>query len=107
MSTRDSQRQHLSAAGNNTRRTQGGISRDTGGATVVSADISFSASQTIALSGSGLAALAVGDIIEVRGSPLNSREWRVNTTGLGFITVRPAMVTNESAGPVITITRKG
>jgi hypothetical protein len=107
MTTRDSQRQHLGAAGNNTRRTQGGISRDKGGATVIGTGISFTGASTIADSGNGFGAIQVGDMIEVRGSPLNSREWRVNTAAAGSITVRPQMITSESAGAVITVTRKG
>lgn len=106
MSTRDSQRIEEGAGLNNTRRSQGNISRDPGGATVVGTGISFTGNSTIADSGNQLGALAVGDIIEVRGSPLNSREWRVNTASAGSISVRPQMITSESAGASITITRK-
>jgi hypothetical protein len=106
MSTRTSQRVDRGASGNLSRRSQGRISRNPGGATVVGTGISFTAPGTIADSGNGLAAFGVDAQIEVRGSPKNSRVYDVVTSSAGSITVRPAMVTNESAGASITITRK-
>lgn len=107
MTTRTTQRRHEGAALNATRRSQGKISRDRGGAVVQGTTISFSAASTIADSANQLGALAVGDVIEVRGSPGNSREWRVNTAGAGSISVRPAQIVSEGAGAAITIVRKG
>jgi len=105
MSTRTRQTQPLGAAGNSTRRTGGVIERDPGGATVKGTGISFASASTIADTGNQLGVLAVGDRIAVRGSPLNSREWRVNSLGAGSIAVRPQMVQTENAGANITITR--
>jgi hypothetical protein len=106
MSTRTSQRVDRSASLNTTRRSQGRISRDQGGATVVGTGISFTAPDTIADSGNGLAAMGVNAQIEVRGSPKNSRVFDVVTSAAGTLTVRPALVTSEAAGASITITRK-
>lgn len=105
MSTRKSQRVDRGASGNSSRRTQGRISRDKGGATVVGTGISFTGPATIADSGNGLAAMDVNASIEVRGSARNSRVFNVVTSAAGTLTVRPALVTSESAGPSITITR--
>jgi len=106
MSTRNGQRSEQSASLNNTRRTQGRTSRDKGGATVISTGISFVAGSNIVDSNDGFGALSVGDRIEGRGSPRNSREFRVHTAAAGTIAVRPQLVTSEDAGATITITRK-
>lgn len=106
MSTRTSQRVDRSASLNQSRRSQGRISRDLGGATVVGTGISFTGPDTIADSGNGLAAFGVNAQIEVRGSAANSRVFDVVTSAAGTLTVRPALVTTESAGASITITRK-
>lgn len=106
MSTRTSQRLGRSASLNDSRRTQGRISVDKGGATRTATTISFTGPGTIADSGNGLAAFGVNAQIEVRGSPKNSRIFRVTASAAGSLTVQPAQVTTESAGASITITRK-
>lgn len=107
MPTRNGQSTHLGASGNSTRRTQGKTSRDKGGATVIGTGIAFVSSSTITDSGNGFAAIAVGDMIDVRGSPKNSRAWRVSgKASNGQISVRPQHVQSEAAGVSITITRK-
>lgn len=107
MSTRNGQNTHLGAAANNSRRTQGRTSRDKGGATIIGTGIAFVSSSTITDSGNGFAAITVGDMIEVLGSPLNSRLWHVaGKSSDGQIAVRPQLVQSEIAGPSITITRK-
>ena len=105
MSTRKSQRVDRGAAGNSSRRSQGRISRDKGGATVVGTGISFTGPATIADTGNGLAAFDVNARIEVRGSARNSRVFDVVTSAAGTLTVRPSLITSEVAGPSITITR--
>ena len=102
MSSRTMQTQALGASANNSRRTQGSVSRDPG-AIVIGSGISFTAGATIADSGNGLAIFTVGRLIEVRGSPLNSRTYRVETSAAGSLTVSPARVSTEGAGATITI----
>ena len=47
----------------------------------------------------------VGDRVEVRGSPANSRVYKLTAASAGSLTVVPAVVTSESAGPTITVRR--
>lgn len=67
--------------------------------------ISFAAPATIADSANGLGAIPVGALIEVRGSPRNSRKFVVATSAAGALTVTPALITNEAAGPAITVAK--
>lgn len=106
MSTRKSQRNDRSAGVNDTRRTQARITRKDGaGGILVGTGISFTSSNTIADTGNGLALFNVGARIRIRGSAKNSRAFDVVTSAAGTLTVRPATVTTEAAGPTITITR--
>ena len=105
MSTRRTNGRPLSAAGNMTRRDSRTSNRNPGaGTTRTATTISFTGPGTIADSGNGLARFIVGQRIMVRGSPRNSRVWTVATSAAGSLTVTPALVTTEAAGPSITIT---
>jgi len=96
----------LSAAGDMSRRSQTTFSGDGGAGNTTGNTISFTAPATIADSGNGLGWVRAGDLIGVRGSATNSRRWRVTTAAAGSLTVTPAVVTNELAGAVITLTRE-
>jgi len=107
MSTRKSQRHDRSASINRTRRPQSKITRKDGvGGIVVGTGISFTNPGTIADSGNQLALFPVGCAIQVRGSAKNSRRFNVTASAAGSLTVTPATVTSEGAGPTITITRE-
>lgn len=71
--------------------------------TIRGTDISFTNPVTIASAGSGFGRLAAGSIITVLGSPLNSRDYVVETASASSITVSPAIVSTESAGATIQI----
>lgn len=71
--------------------------------TIRGTDISFTNPGTIASAGSGFGRLAAGSIITVIGSPLNSRDFVVETASAASITVSPAIVSTESAGATIQI----
>ncbi len=71
--------------------------------TIQATDISFTSPATIASAGSGFGRLAVDSIITVLGSPLNSRDFVVETASAASITVSPAVVSTESAGATIQI----
>jgi hypothetical protein len=103
MSSRVKQTVGASAAGNESRRGQSKIERDPGAGNLQATTISFTSPGTIADSGSGLGLYAVNDVIDVRGSARNSRLWTVATAGAGSITVTPALITTESAGPTIIL----
>ena len=83
--------------------TQSRIERDPGGRVRQATTISFSAPATIADSGNGLGGFVVRQRIEVRGSPRNSQVYAVQTRAAGSITVLPAFIVTESAGPLITV----
>ncbi len=85
------------------RRVQSRLERDRGGTIVTATTISFTNPGTIADSGNGLAIFAVGQRVEVRGSARNSRVFTVTASAAGSLTVVPAVVTTETAGPLITI----
>jgi len=107
MSTRKSQRNDRSASINGTRRPQGKFQRKDGaGGVVTGTGISFTNPGTIADSGNGLALFPVGCAIQIRGSAKNSRRFNVTASAAGSLTVIPATVTSEVAGPTITITRE-
>lgn len=92
-----------SASLNDTRSKTRYASQDAGGLNEVGTDISFTASNTIASAGNGFPTIAAGSNIEVVGSPLNSRIWKVVTSAAGSITVEPAQIQTESAGAKINI----
>lgn len=81
-----------------------GITRLAGNRRVSGTTISF-ASNTISDSGSGLAAFAVNDVIEVRGSASNDGEYFVTSVAAGALGVHPALTT-ESAGATVELRRK-
>lgn len=71
--------------------------------TIRGTDISFTSPGTIASAGSGFGRLSVGSIITVIGSPLNSRDYLIETASAASITVSPTIVSTESAGATIQI----
>lgn len=74
--------------------------------TFVSSTVSFDTSDDIHdFAGNGLAFVETDDFISVTGSSGNSRVYRVNSAAADHLTVRPASVGIESAGPAITIVR--
>jgi hypothetical protein len=106
MTTRVEQTRAEGAAANLSRRTMGLVERDPqGGLIVRGTTISFTNPGTIADSGNGLGSLIVGDRIEVRGSPANSRVFTLTAAAAGSLTVVPAVVTSEVAGPTIIVRR--
>lgn len=92
-----------SASLNDSRRRVNGGTQDKGGLNVQGTDISFTASDTIGSAGSGFPSFSVGSNIEVMGSALNSRTFKVVTASASTITVEPALVQAEIAGPFIDI----
>lgn len=107
MSTRRPQCMGFSAALNTTRQSQGRISRDLGGATVTAATISFSQFSTVTDSANGFGAIAVNDMLQIRGPTLNARTWRVHgVASTGQFAVRPLHILTEAAGATFTVTRK-
>ena len=107
MTSRLSQTAGLSAAGERSRRTHSVIERDAGAGNYEATTISFTNPGTIGDSANGLGVYQVNDTIDVRGSAGNSRRWTVTAVAAGALTVIPAMVTTEAAGPMITIQREG
>jgi len=71
--------------------------------TITATDISFTNPGTIASAGSGFGRISAGSVITVGGSPLNSRDYVVETAAAGSLTVSPAIVSTESAGATIQI----
>lgn len=85
------------------RRDQQTISHDPG-STIKATTISFAAGSVIEDSGNGFH-FAAGDTVEVRGSALNSGRWQLIAAIAAGITVVPATIQTEAAGPLITIVR--
>lgn len=107
MTTRSNQRVHRSGALNNTRRSVQAPSRNpASGTTLRATTVAFTATDTITDSGNALAIFAVGQLIRVRGSPLNSRLYEVATSAAGTLTVLPAHVQTEGAGATIIVSRE-
>ena len=103
MSTRSPATISLAADSNNSRRDTRVVERDVG-LTLKVTTVSFTSTGTIADSGSGMA-FSAGDVIEVRGSPLNSRRYAVTAASAGSLTVAPGVVSSESSGAAITLWR--
>lgn len=107
MSTRDSQTIAQSSDANLSRRTQSKIERDPGtGALRKATTIGMTSPNLITDSANLLGIFKVGDIIDVRGSSLNSRRWYVTAVAAGQLTVLPAIVRTEAAGAEMTIIRE-
>ena len=92
-----------SASLNDSRRRVNLGTQDKGGLNVQGTDISFTATDTIASAGNAFPSFSVGSNIEVVGSALNSRVFKVVTAAAGTLTVEPALVQAEIAGPFIDI----
>ena len=105
MSSRVSQTGSAGADANLSRRSQLKIERDPNAGDYQAATIGFTSPATIADSANGLGLYGVGDTIDVRGSALNSRRYVAVTVSVNSITVRPAMITTEAAGPAIIVLR--
>lgn len=80
------------------------VERATGSKRLVSTGISFTAPTTVADSGNGLTAFAVGDVIEVRGTASNNGTYTLDTVAAGTATVHETVVT-ESAGNSVELRR--
>lgn len=108
MSTRDSQTTSQGADANLSRRTTRNIERDPGTNSMPKAStISFTAPNTISDSANGLALIKTNDVVDVRGSALNSRRYYVASGGsAGSFTVVPAVIQTEAAGATVTIIRE-
>ncbi len=98
-------RQLISAGANlnDTREQTSRPTQDVGGLNEQATDISFTSSDTISSAGSGFPTFTAGTLIQVIGSPLNSRVWSVVTSSASTITVLPAQIQTESAGALIDI----
>ena len=101
--TRVRQTVSRSATLNNSRRSVSRNTQDAGGFNVQGTDISFTASDTIASAASAFPVFTVGSNIEVIGSGLNSRVYKVVTRAADTLTVEPALIQTESAGALIDI----
>jgi len=88
---------------NDTREPMSRPTQDVGGLNEQGTDISFTSANTISSAGSGFPTLTAGSMIQVLGSPLNSRVWQVVTSSASTITVLPAQIQTESAGALIDI----
>lgn len=73
------------------------------GITLQVATISFTATDTIADSGNGLAVFLPGTTIRVSGDTANARDYNVRTSAAGSLTVHPLFITTEGAGNLIKI----
>jgi len=98
-------RQLVSRSGalNDTREVMSRNTQDLGGHNVQGTDIAFVSADTITSAGNAFPSFAVGANIEVVGSPLNSRVFKVLTSAAGTLTVEPSQVTAEDAGALIDI----
>ncbi len=92
-----------SASLNVSRRSVNRSTQERGGLNVQGTDISFTGPDTIASAGNAFPVFTVGSDIEVIGSALNSRTYKVVTRAAGTLTVEPALIQNESAGAFIDI----
>lgn len=92
-----------SASLNDSRRETRRPTFNKGGLNSVATDTSFTSSNTITSAGSGFPTFGVGTNIQIVGSPLNSRVWKVVTSSASTITVEPAQIQTESAGALIDI----
>lgn len=102
--TRARQLDARSGALNDTRKEQSRNTFDKGGFNVQGVDIAFATTDTItSVANAFPTGLAAGQMIEITGSVLNSRQWRVATVAAGTITVTPAQIQLEAAGPLIDI----
>ena len=103
--TRDNQRLAQSAAANE----DGNLSRQNASELMgsVVGTLAFTAGDTITDSGNGFVnrGVAVGDVVRIGGSPLNSRDYVVQTVAAGSITVLPAIVQDEANNSVAYIRR--
>ena len=91
------------ADANDSRNPDSDFSRDVGGQVLEGTTISFTAPDTIADSGNGLAVFAIGDKIRISGSASNDRILRVLTVAAGTITTDNQTVTTEAAGATVEL----
>lgn len=105
MSSRTSQTISQAADANLSRRSSLRIERDPQAGDVQAATLSFTAPNIIADSANGLGGYGINDTVDIRGSALNSRRWVIASTSAGSLTVLPAMVQTEAAGPAVVIQR--
>jgi hypothetical protein len=103
MSSRSPATSSFGPDGNLSRRDQQYIERDVGSTISTQNSISFTAPGTIACSANSLNWTRVGGWVEIRGSNRNSRVYNVlSVAGDGSsLTVVPAVLTTEAAGPLI------
>lgn len=102
MTTRIRNGKAQGGAANTSRASQRRATQNKGGV-LKGAGISFTNPATIADSGNGLAIFAAGSVIQVEGSPKNSRRLRVTASSAGSLTVSGGALTTESAGAAITL----
>ena len=98
-------RQLISRSGslNDSRKRVNRPTQDKGGFNVQGTDIAFVSADTITSAGNAFPSFTVGSNIDVIGSALNSRVFKVVTAAAGTLTVEPALVQAEVAGPFIDI----
>ncbi len=72
---------------------------------IAATTISFTASDTIADSGSGFGIFAVGDLVEIEGTASNDGIFELATVAAGSMTTVGGGITTESAGASMTITK--
>lgn len=106
--SRNSHQKKLGAASNLSRTRRLSRQFQDKGANTAGTGISFVASGgLIQDSNNLLAVFAIGSLIEITGSPLNSRRYTVTASAAGELSVVPAVITNESAGAYIQIRQVG
>ena len=72
-------------------------------ATVTATDISFTNPATIASVANAFGVFTAGQLIRVKGSASNNRDFTIVTAAEGSLTVTPGVVTTESAGATVTV----
>ncbi len=103
--TRDSQRLNQSASANQDTGSSRFNNSELMGSVV--GTLSFTAGGTISDSASGFVnrGFAVGDVVEVVGSPLNSRTYTLTAVTTTDLTVLPAIVQTESTNNIAYVRR--
>jgi hypothetical protein len=94
----------LSSALNKTLPSETTLDTDKGGFVIVASDVTFTSDDTISSGGGTFpTSLAAGQLIEVTGSPLNSRVYELVSNDGTDIVVNPAQIQAEDPGATIHI----
>jgi hypothetical protein len=94
-------------AASNAQQRQASRQTSIGAPVVRATTVAFVGTDTITDTGNALASFPPGARIRVQGSARNDREFIVVTSAANALTVRPARVTADAAGPLVEIRRLG